>query len=276
MHNSVRNALLCGATAATVGCFSTVAWSAVITQAQIKGVFSNPVYTGSVLNTPAVGQKTFFNNSATAPSATSISPDGSTLQWGTNVPISPGTNYSLLKFTGATVPLKDMATPIQLGAITFSNGTSALNSLIFGATLTFSLDGISLGSDQVLITTTSNQSSGLFLTPAQAQLDADYINICGNSSNICSTGIQAFENTQGEGGVAFSTPLVAGLYGTYAIDPGVTLTKATYIQGDGVVTGRVSVAPEPSTWAMMILGFAGLGFAGYRKAKNGKTALSAA
>jgi PEP-CTERM motif len=24
-------------------------------------------------------------------------------------------------------------------------------------------------------------------------------------------------------------------------------------------------APEPSTWAMMMLGFAGLGFAGYRK-----------
>jgi hypothetical protein len=26
--------------------------------------------------------------------------------------------------------------------------------------------------------------------------------------------------------------------------------------------------PEPSTWAMMILGFAGLGFAGYRKSRK--------
>ena len=26
--------------------------------------------------------------------------------------------------------------------------------------------------------------------------------------------------------------------------------------------------PEPSTWAMMVLGFAGLGFAGYRKARK--------
>ena len=25
-------------------------------------------------------------------------------------------------------------------------------------------------------------------------------------------------------------------------------------------------APEPSTWAMMLLGFAGLGYAGYRRA----------
>jgi PEP-CTERM motif len=28
--------------------------------------------------------------------------------------------------------------------------------------------------------------------------------------------------------------------------------------------------PEPSTWAMMLLGFAGLGFAGYRKAKESR------
>jgi hypothetical protein len=26
--------------------------------------------------------------------------------------------------------------------------------------------------------------------------------------------------------------------------------------------------PKPSTWAMMLLGFAGLGYAGYRKAKQ--------
>jgi hypothetical protein len=34
--------------------------------------------------------------------------------------------------------------------------------------------------------------------------------------------------------------------------------------------------PEASTWAMMMLGFAGLGFAGYRKTKRGEPALSAA
>jgi hypothetical protein len=33
------------------------------------------------------------------------------------------------------------------------------------------------------------------------------------------------------------------------------------------VTGTGTI-PEPSTWAMMLTGFAGLGFVGYRKAKR--------
>jgi hypothetical protein len=43
----------------------------------------------------------------------------------------------------------------------------------------------------------------------------------------------------------------------------------------GGKTGTIAGTPEPSTWAMMLLGFAGLGFAGYRKARGAGTALSA-
>lgn len=35
-----------------------------------------------------------------------------------------------------------------------------------------------------------------------------------------------------------------------------------------------SVVPEPSTWAMMLVGFAGLGFAGHRKTRGARTAVS--
>jgi hypothetical protein len=35
--------------------------------------------------------------------------------------------------------------------------------------------------------------------------------------------------------------------------------------------GLVFAAPEPSTWAMMVLGFAGLGFAGYRASRKAAT-----
>jgi hypothetical protein len=159
-----------------------------------------------------------------------------------------------------------MATPISLGVISFTNGSSYTSSAIFGATLTFYLGGVMLGSDQVIITSTANQYSGLYLTNAQAQLDADRVNICGHTSNVCSTGIQAFENTEGSGGVAFSNPVMAELDGTYKIDPGIDLTQVSYQSGDGVVAySPAQAVPEPSTWVMMLAGFAGLGFLGYRR-----------
>ena len=42
---------------------------------------------------------------------------------------------------------------------------------------------------------------------------------------------------------------------------------------EGMVIG--AGVPERSTWAMMLLGFAGLGYAGYRRAKSGRTILAA-
>jgi PEP-CTERM motif len=43
--------------------------------------------------------------------------------------------------------------------------------------------------------------------------------------------------------------------------------SSAYAAADYVV-GGVTVAPEPSTWALMGLGFMGLGFAGYRRARS--------
>jgi PEP-CTERM motif len=43
-----------------------------------------------------------------------------------------------------------------------------------------------------------------------------------------------------------------------------------------VGTANVSAVPEPSTWAMMILGFAGVGFMTYRRSRKSTMALSAA
>jgi hypothetical protein len=41
-------------------------------------------------------------------------------------------------------------------------------------------------------------------------------------------------------------------------------------------TPAVSSVPEPSTWAMMLIGFAGIGFVTYRRTKKNMTALAAA
>ena len=64
-------------------------------------------------------------------------------------------------------------------------------------------------------------------------------------------------------GLQFDFPYPGG----GAVTPGnfASITSETrYLYGS--VTP--SVAPEPSTWAMMLLGFAGLGFAGYRRTRK--------
>jgi hypothetical protein len=50
---------------------------------------------------------------------------------------------------------------------------------------------------------------------------------------------------------------------------------ATSNSGAIFETGTPPAILETSTWAMLLLGFAGLGFAGYRKAHNARTAPSA-
>ena len=42
---------------------------------------------------------------------------------------------------------------------------------------------------------------------------------------------------------------------------------------NGTMTPVIAV-PEPSTWAMLIIGFAGLGYAGFRRAKRNSLAFA--
>jgi hypothetical protein len=56
--------------------------------------------------------------------------------------------------------------------------------------------------------------------------------------------------------------------------PGSPFTfTGTYTIGSDSGSGTFNIAavPEPSTWAMMILGFAGIGFMAYRRKQNGST-----
>jgi hypothetical protein len=218
----------------------------------ILGVFSDPVLTGSVLNFPSLGAMTYENNTTTAD--VSISPDGSTITWGVDPGsgLPAGEQYSQLTFSG-TSGLSVPGGPYEIGNISYLNGTSALNSLIFGATLSFYDNTVSpatwLASDSVIITTTSNQYSGLGLTQAQLNTDADYINICGNASNICGSSLEAYEDSEGGVGV------VADLNGT--ID-GLTLNGITLDanQPSGGVNGSIGnelplgEVPEPSAFVM--------------------------
>jgi hypothetical protein len=210
---------------------------------QLIGVFSSPVFIGNVLNDPTPGQTVPFNNSSTAPATTIISNGGSTLTWGTapdlTIPVSQ--QSSSLTFSGATVPANP-TTPFQIGTLTYLNGTSDLNSLIFAATLSFYAGSVSLanlvGTDSVIINTTSNQFGGPPLSLSQLQTDADYINICGPSSTICNMSIEAFETSQGGVGVTFD------LLGTIVGDPQLTITGVSVASGqDPNNSGFVGTAP---------------------------------
>ena len=63
-------------------------------------------------------------------------------------------------------------------------------------------------------------------------------------------------------------PAPSGLQLSGMVDPTFTTnTGGTFIFSPGI-TGVGPSVPEPATWVTMLLGFAGLGFLGYRKAKG--------
>lgn len=235
-----------------------------VPQSTIIGIFGNVVTAGYVLHDPNVNTLTFLDNGGTAFSSITNSTNpalggtpplqstGSSLVWGDN---NGGTGApSILNFFGAPIPA-NITQPFQLGRITYSNGTSSLASLIFGATISF-YDGVVspanfLGTDSIVINTTSN------LGQSVAQ-DADYINICGNQSNICQSSIEAIESSQGGTGVT------ADLFGTIVGDPqliisSVTLTPNQSSTINGFIGTDAPLAlPEPTSLALLCSALGGL------------------
>jgi len=227
---------------------------------QIVAEFSNPVLTGNVANDPTTGSLTYFNNTGTAvDSISNLVGTNNELTWGT-----PG--YSELAFfgTGASVPT-NQSTPFLIGSLFFFNGESALNSLIFGATLTFydqsgsnPADLTPIGSDNVVITTTSNQYASVTNpTTAELQTDADYVNICGSLSGLCNQSLEAYEYVEDPAGGY----ITVNLYGTITGDPQLDLTSASLTAGTGVIGNEAPLAavPEPSSLGLVGLGLVTIG-----------------
>ena len=112
--------------------------------------------------------------------------------------------------------------------------------------------------------------------------------------SFSSIGLASYSNSKAAGTVNFTffhadgtvdtstVTLTSGLLGLQTFDFNESnLTSVSFVSGpsfdeqfDNVVVST-SAVPEPSTWAMMILGFAGVGFTAYRKKQNG-SALSVA
>jgi hypothetical protein len=152
-----------------------------------------------------------------------------------------------------------IASPVSTGVTytftgNFQNGNFAPENASFSITVPTAIT-----SDQTFTAAQANLACGdnfvqctgvSFLTTATPGQDVVTINF--NTLNSSQQEFYDFAAT------AFGTdsvnPQDGGAFGNNA-----TLTT----------TGVVAAVPEPSTWAMMILGFCGLGFMAYRRKQNG-------
>jgi hypothetical protein len=176
-----------------------------------------------------------------------------------------GGNVGVTGTTGCNVVITFQAN----GAIT--TAFTGLNSRGFG---TYSYDA---GNDDALIGVVNDSSKaiGHFTLGANANdifgFDGDGVGSAAylNVTNALDTSYGAYG-----GQFAYFTN-IAGAYGPGTVNfiGGIaanggtsyfSLEEAASLTGPPTVTG----VPEPSTWAMMALGFAGLGFAGYRGRKK--------
>ena len=68
----------------------------------------------------------------------------------------------------------------------------------------------------------------------------------------------------------------SAIFSSATVFTGIGVANEFYINSNGLVPNNpngpyimaVIAAPEPSTWIMLLLGFAGLGFAGYRQSRR--------
>jgi uncharacterized membrane protein len=87
-------------------------------------------------------------------------------------------------------------------------------------------------------------------------------------------GYSILHQSPGYGGYVVVTEWNDGSATELALLPSGSSAVAYGINDGGQAIG-VTVVPEPSTWAMMLLGFVGLGFVGYRRARKGQATLAA-
>jgi hypothetical protein len=114
-----------------------------------------------------------------------------------------------------------------------------------------------IGSDNVVITTTSNQYTAVTdPTTDQLNTDADFVNVCGPLSSICGQSLEAYEADEVPG---FNGFITVDLYGTVAGDPQLSVTSASITAGNGIVGTEAPLAavPEPSSLLLLLTALLG-------------------
>jgi hypothetical protein len=145
-----------------------------------------------------------------------------------------------------TISLSTTSTPVDGLSSTFSDNLGLNNTVVF----TGSLSSLSGGVLHILL------SKPFTYDPTQGNLLMDVY-----SADANQPGTLLFLDTNGENG---------GNGGIFSRGYGAGNVENNYGLVTGFSTG--SAVPEPSTWAMVVLGFAGLAFAGFRDARRGGAA----
>ncbi len=133
--------------------------------------------------------------------------------------------------------------------------------IYFATSLTFSVSGVGTGTFPDVIGVVFNQNNGFagfsdFTT--NLAILGTFIGVGGRYD--LSTAIGPITGSIAAGILSFSTSLGTLAFDGLPFDP-VLLRE----DGTSTFTAAVASVPEPSTWAMMLLGFAGIGFLAYRR-----------
>jgi hypothetical protein len=175
-------------------------------------------------------------------------------------------------FNGGTIGLHNGEGSITLNAPDLGLGVSGISNTTFGNLYGFNATplggtnwlGFPEGSATVNLTSTTH-SFGMFLTGLQGPAFNSSVTISVGDAD--GTVFNIVENTNGG----------AQFFG-FTDTQGFTSLTITNVSNDdwGVdgISANIGAVPEASTWAMMILGFAGVGFMTYRR--KSKQALMAA
>lgn len=227
--------------AALILSFAPYAHASAIYSGFVSGVFTGPVLKGNAID-PLAKSLIFIDNTGTAID-TGIGTNDIT--WGTAPQTVPPPS-SELRFTGAAFAGVAPGVPFTLGDLSFTNGSSLSNSVIFGVTFTMSIAlggggtvtpfGTALG-----LTSTVNDAC---LPSIQCPADADFISF----PTLGSPPPLSFNVLEGATGTATLIGIIIG-------DPSLNLTNITADSSNGFIGhGANDFVPEPSSIVLFATG----------------------
>jgi hypothetical protein len=187
-------------------------------------------------------------------------------------------NSNLLLSATLFASLAVFAAPAQALVFDFSftNTTGAFQGTVTGQIFGL-VDNSTSAPTQVTVDTVPPGYGALFNSPVTYPLDTDaFVDLTHDfftvvDGQITDADYSAQKNNapNSNPGGGFELQLISGHPSGAAFDFQVEQNGSSLIATDEVAFSLASPVPEPSTWAMMILGFAGIGFMAYRRKSQG-------